>query len=59
MQLSPLKQAVGRALRVANEAATPRFEPTTTMLERLDEPEELTVAKRETTSSFLDLQDPH
>jgi hypothetical protein len=46
-------------LRVADEAATPRFEPTTTTLERPDKPEELTIAKRETMSSFLDLRDPH
>ena len=29
------------------------------MLERPDQPEELTITKRETTSSFLDPQDPH
>ena len=58
-QLSPLKQAVERALRVADEAATPRLEPMTTMLERPNEPEELATTKRETTSSSLDLRDPH
>ena len=58
-QLSPLKQAVERALRVANEAATPRPEPTTTTPERPNEPEEPTTTKRETTSSSLDLRDPH
>ena len=59
MQLSPLKQAVERALRVADEVATPRIEPTSTTLERLDRPEEPTVAKEKTTSSSLDLRDPH
>jgi hypothetical protein len=59
MQLSPLKQAVERALKVADEAATPQIETTSTMLEKLDQPEESIVAGKETMSSLLDPQDPH
>ena len=59
LPISPLKQAVERALRAANEAATPRPEPTVTTLERPNEPEEPNTAKRETTSSSLNLRDPH
>jgi hypothetical protein len=58
-QLSPLKQAVERALRVADKAATPRLKSTMTTLERLNEPEEPAITKRETTSSSLNLRDPH
>ena len=58
-QLSLLKQAVERALKVADKAATPRIEPTPTTPERPDQPEEPIITKRETTSSSLDLRDPH
>jgi hypothetical protein len=58
-QLSPLKQAVERALRVADEVATPRIEPTLTTSERPDQSEESTMTEKRTTSSLLDLQDPH
>ena len=56
-QLSPLRQAVERALRVADEAATPRIEPTPTTPERVDHSEEPDV--RTATSSLLDPRDPH
>ena len=58
-QLSPLRQAVERALRVADEAAIPQIEPTKTTLEGPSQPEEPTVTKKETASSLLDPQDPH
>ena len=48
---------VERALKVADEAATPQIEPDTTMPEKPDQPEEPTI--EETTSSLLDPRDPH
>ena len=59
MQLSPLKQAAKRALKVADEAATPRVDPTPITLERPDQPEALDTTKEKTTSDSLDLDDPH
>ena len=56
-QLSLLRQAVEQALRVADEAATPQIELTSTTLERLDQSAEPTI--RDTTSSLLDPRDPH
>ena len=57
MQISPLRQAVERALKVADEAATPQIEPEPTTTERSDQPEKPTIGN--TTSSLLDPRDPH
>ena len=52
-----IEQRVERALRVADEAATPRIEPMPTTPEKLDHSEEPNI--RTVTSSILDPQDPH
>ena len=44
---------------MADEAATPRIEPTPTTPEGPDRPKESTIVKEKTMSSFLDPRDPH